>query len=76
MNADEKHLVFIGVNRRSSAAICFFLTFLGSECRECEGRGGPGRLCYAERRMVTNRISTRRFNAAPILRSIPNEWPS
>src|ERR1035437_10347191 len=29
MNAD-KHLVFIGVYRRSSAAPCFFLTYSGS----------------------------------------------
>ena len=31
MNAD-KHLVFIGVYRRLSAAIRFFLTFQGSGC--------------------------------------------
>src|ERR1019366_8909914 len=33
MNAD-KHFVFISVDRRSSAAICFFLTFRGSHFHE------------------------------------------
>src|ERR1035437_8968543 len=33
MNAD-KHFVFISVDRRSSAAICFFLTFRGSDFHE------------------------------------------
>ena len=34
------------------------------------------RRCYAERRIGTNRISTRWFNAPAILRSIAKEWPS
>ena len=31
---------------------------------------------YAERRIGTNRISTRWFSATPILRSMAREWPS
>ena len=31
---------------------------------------------YAERRIGTKRISTRRFNAPAILRNIAKEWPS